>query len=107
METELVIGTEDGRQDPELESTVYRLVQEGLSNIAKHSRAEHVRLRVVERNGAIEVTIEDDGVGFEPGAQHGGFGLAGMRERVAMVGGSLEVDAAPGGGARLHAVIPR
>jgi signal transduction histidine kinase len=90
----------------ELESTVYRLVQEALSNVAKHSRAEHVRLSVVERDGAIEVSVEDDGVGFDTGSRHRGFGLLGMRERVAMHGGSLELSSAPGAGARIRAVIP-
>jgi signal transduction histidine kinase len=90
----------------ELESTIYRLVQEALTNVAKHSRAEHVRLSVVERSGAIEVFVEDDGVGFDPGVRHGGFGLRGMRERVAMVGGRFEIVSAPGAGAAIRAVIP-
>jgi signal transduction histidine kinase len=90
----------------ELESTIYRLVQEALTNVAKHSRAEHVRLRVVERDGAVEVSVTDDGVGFEPEAEHAGFGVPGMHERVAMVGGSLELSSAPGAGATMRAVIP-
>jgi signal transduction histidine kinase len=95
-----------GGPGSELESTVYRVVQEALTNVAKHSRAEHVRLRVVEKGGTIEVSVSDDGVGFDPGAGHRGFGLVGMRERVTMVGGSLELTSAPGGGATMHAVIP-
>jgi signal transduction histidine kinase len=97
-----------GREAPgsELESTIYRLVQEALTNVAKHSRAEHVRLSAIERNGAIEVSVEDDGVGFEPGMRHGGFGLLGMRERVTMVGGRFELTSAPGAGATIRAVIP-
>jgi signal transduction histidine kinase len=95
-----------GGPGSELESTVYRVVQEALTNVAKHSRAEHVRLRVVEQGGTIEVSVSDDGVGFDPGAGHRGFGLLGMRERVTMVGGSLELTSAPGGGATMHAVIP-
>jgi signal transduction histidine kinase len=110
VETELSLSAgrrpADGGLRLELESTVYRLVQEALTNVAKHSRAEHVRLSVVERDGAIRVAVEDDGVGFDPEAEHGGFGLIGMRERVAMSGGSLEVDSAPGAGTRLVAVIP-
>jgi signal transduction histidine kinase len=109
METELSLSDlkgRDGGPGSELDSTIYRLVQEALTNVAKHSRAEHVRLSVVERNGAIEVTVSDDGVGFDPSAPHGGFGLLGMRERVAMVGGSFEVTSAPGAGAMMRAVIP-
>jgi signal transduction histidine kinase len=101
----------EGRPHPErgidLDATVYRVVQEALSNVAKHSRAERVRLSVVERDGSIEVSIEDDGVGFDPDLPEEGFGLLGMRERVAMAGGSLAIDSAPGTGTRIKAVIPR
>ena len=109
VETELSLpdfSRVGGGPGSELESTVYRVVQEALTNVAKHSRAEHVRLRVVEQGGTIEVSVSDDGVGFDPGAGHRGFGLVGMRERVTMVGGSLELTSAPGGGATMHAVIP-
>ncbi len=109
VETELSLSSAHAASNgpgSELESTIYRLVQEALTNVAKHSRAEHVRLSVVEHNGAIEVSVEDDGVGFDTRAGHGGFGLLGMRERVAMVGGSLELTSAPGAGATMRAVIP-
>ena len=111
MDTKVAIGagrSEDdgGRLDPELESTIYRLVQESLSNIAKHARAERVKLRVTERDGSIEVTIEDDGVGFDPGTSERGFGLVGMRERVSMVGGEMEIRSSPGQGATVHARLP-
>jgi signal transduction histidine kinase len=96
----------NGGPGSELESTIYRLVQEALTNVAKHSRAEHVRLSVIEQNGAVEVSVEDDGVGFDVGAGHGGFGVPGMRERVAMIGGSFELSSAPGAGATMRAVIP-
>jgi signal transduction histidine kinase len=109
VETELSlsdVNRGNGGPGSELDSTIYRLVQEALTNVAKHSRAEHVRLSVVEQNGAIEVSVSDDGVGFDPSARHGGFGLLGMRERVAMVGGSFELTSAPGAGAAMRAVIP-
>ena len=95
-----------GEPGSELESIVYRIVQEALTNVAKHSRAENVRLSVIENNGEIEVSVEDDGVGFDPEAEHPGFGLAGMRERVAMAGGSLELAAAPGIGTKVKVRIP-
>jgi signal transduction histidine kinase len=63
-------------------------------------------LSVVERNGEIEISVEDDGVGFDPDAEHSGFGLPGMRERVAMAGGRFELSASPGAGAKMRAVIP-
>jgi PAS domain S-box-containing protein len=94
------------RLDPELESTIYRLVQESLSNVAKHARAERVTLRVQETNGSIEVSIEDDGVGFDPETSDRGFGLVGMRERVSMVGGEVEIRSSPGQGARVEARLP-
>jgi len=98
---------EQGRRiDPELESTIYRLVQEALTNVAKHARAEHVRLRAADGDGAIEVFIQDDGVGFDPKAPHEGFGILGMRERVAMAGGALEITSAPGTGVLVRAAIP-
>jgi signal transduction histidine kinase len=96
------------RLDTELESTVYRVVQEALTNIAKHARAEHVRLRVVESaaEGTIEIEIEDDGVGFDTDRPGDGFGLVGMRERVAIAGGRMRIASAPGGGTRLEVSLP-
>jgi signal transduction histidine kinase len=91
---------------PELESTVYRLVQEALTNVIKHARAEHVDLRVAETNGRIEVSVRDDGVGFSPAAEQTGFGLVGMRERLAIVGGTLEISSTPGEGTALRAELP-
>jgi signal transduction histidine kinase len=111
MDTRVELGggrTEEGdsRLDPELESTIYRLVQESLSNVAKLARAERVKLRVREQNGSIEVLIEDDGVGFDPEAIDRGFGLLGMRERVSMVGGEMEIRSSPGQGATVEARLP-
>jgi signal transduction histidine kinase len=90
----------------EVENAVYRTVQEALHNIAKHASAEEVAVRVTEDEGAIEVIVRDDGVGFDPHADHDGFGLAGMRERVEMAGGRLEISSAPGDGAVIRTVVP-
>ncbi len=109
VQTELSLpgrSASNGPEGPELEGTVYRLVQEALTNVAKHSRAENVVLSVVERDGAIHVSVADDGVGFDPSAQHAGFGLLGMRERVMMAGGSLELSSSPGAGAEVKAMVP-
>jgi two-component system, NarL family, sensor histidine kinase DevS len=82
---------EGGRLGPELETTVYRIVQEALTNVAKHARAEHARV-VVRADGArLAVEVADDGTGFDPDAATTGFGVAGMRERVNLSGGELEV----------------
>jgi signal transduction histidine kinase len=78
--------------DKELETTVYRLVQEALTNVAKHARASHARVSVGLAEGQLVVEIQDDGVGFDPAAQTSGFGVVGMRERVYLTDGTLEVQ---------------
>lgn len=90
----------------EQEITAYRLVQEALSNAAKHSRADHLMLSVSRDDGAILIDIADDGVGFDQALPRGGFGLTGMRERVALVGGTLTIDSKPGDGTRIRARLP-
>jgi signal transduction histidine kinase len=99
-------GRSSQRLDPELESTVYRVVQEGITNVAKHSRAERLWLRVVETDARIEIEVADDGVGFDPEAGTEGFGLLGMRERIGLAGGSLNVRSSIGAGSTLQAQIP-
>jgi signal transduction histidine kinase len=79
------------RLDVELESTTYRLVQEALTNVAKHAGASNVRVAVGEAGGAIQIEVEDDGVGFDTRTAIRGFGLAGMHERVALAGGILSI----------------
>ena len=82
----------DSRVGAELETTVYRLVQEALTNVAKHAGATHVRVAVVDgADGRLVIEIADDGTGFDPAATTSGFGLAGMRERVQLSGGQLTV----------------
>jgi signal transduction histidine kinase len=90
----------------ELEATIYRLVQEALNNVIKHASASAADVRVVEQNGVIEVSVRDDGRGFDPARAGGGFGLVGMRERVALVGGRLSIESEPGSGTELRASLP-
>jgi len=98
--------------DEALTLTVYRLVQEGLNNVAKHSNAQHVTLRVTRGTAAVAghdtigLTISDDGVGADRGAPSSGLGLVGMRERVAALRGRLEVTSERGRGFQLSACIP-
>lgn len=88
------------------ENTVYRLVQEALTNVVKHAEVGRAVVEVVEAGDEIRVLIEDRGRGFESGAATDGFGLLGMRERVALGGGSLTLRSAPGGGTAIAATLP-
>jgi len=87
----------DSGLDPELETTAYRLVQEALTNTVKHARAAKVRVTVGAADGEVLIEVQDDGVGFDTEAQTAGFGLVGMRERVYLAGGTLELRSGEGG----------
>jgi two-component system, NarL family, sensor histidine kinase DevS len=100
------VGAESSRLAAETEETVYRLVQEALTNIAKHANTGHAQARISEREGKISVEIFDEGAGFDPGEATRGFGLVGMRERVELLGGRLEIDSQPGAGTRVTATLP-
>ena len=78
---------DEPRLSEDLETTVYRLVQEALTNVAKHARANRVRVAVKESDGELLIEVQDDGAGFDPDLAGEGFGLAGMRERAALAGG--------------------
>jgi PAS domain S-box-containing protein len=105
------VGVEDHRFPRLVEITFYRVLQEGLTNVAKHSEAGHVGLLLEYREGTLGLVLEDDGRGFdpdrvlEPAADAGRLGLAGMRQRLALLGGTLEVDSTPGGGTTLLARV--
>jgi signal transduction histidine kinase len=98
--------SDDARLPSEIESAVYRLVQEALNNVTKHAGASRAEALVEWSGDTVEVTVSDDGCGFEPAAANGGFGLTGMRERVMLAGGELEIDAMPGQGTTVSATIP-
>jgi len=98
---------EDERLDPELETTVYRVVQESLTNVVKHARAGTVDLAVRRDGDAIELSVSDDGVGFDlQGAAVGGFGLLGMQERIELAEGELRVLPRPDKGTLVSARLP-
>lgn len=84
------------------------IAQEGIANIARHANAHSARLEIAQQNGCVAVTIEDDGVGFDPAqaAVVDGLGLDGMRRRVERLGGAFHAEAAPGSGVRLRIAIP-
>ena len=96
-----------GRLSPEVETALYRIVQEALTNIVKHSRAGRVSIVVGRKDGAVSVVVEDDGVGFDPArTREEGLGLIGMRERVALLGGRLTIESRPGAGTTFVAEVP-
>jgi len=94
------------RLDPEIERTVYRLIQESLTNVIKHADAAQVRLALAEAAGNIDLQVVDDGVGFAQDQINAGFGLVGMQDRVALVGGKVSIDSSPGSGTTVRAQIP-
>jgi signal transduction histidine kinase len=91
--------------DDEVETTIYRLVQEALTNVKKHASASTARVEVTLHGGHVDVTVTDDGGGFDPEASTAGFGLAGMRERAALAGGSLQIASGPKG-TTIRASVP-
>jgi signal transduction histidine kinase len=93
----------------ETETAVYRVVQEAYQNIGKHSQASRVNLLLTSTDTLLELNVADDGIGFEVGramAQPKSFGLNGMRERIALLGGRLEIHSSPGHGATIAMRLP-
>jgi signal transduction histidine kinase len=105
------LGLED-RVAPELETILYRITQESLTNVAKHAKASRVSVTVDQLDdGMVRLRVRDDGVGFDAGngpqlLREGHFGLAGMRERASLIGGTLEVGSLPGHGTTIEARLP-
>jgi two-component system, NarL family, sensor histidine kinase UhpB len=83
---------------PEEELVVYRVAQEALTNAVRHSGARCLWLTLAAENGAVELTVRDDGAGFDPEAAGGGAGLRGMRERAVLIDAQLDVHSTPGDG---------
>jgi signal transduction histidine kinase len=102
-QTEMIVRFEtalaaDERLPPEVETALYRIVQESLTNVVKHARARTVSVVLMRKPGAVAALVEDDGRGFDPDAvRDGGFGIEGMRERVALLDGRLNVESGEGG----------
>jgi signal transduction histidine kinase len=94
------------RPAPELETALYRIVQETLTNAAKNGRATRAATEVVESDGMIEVTVRDNGVGFDPAAATTGSGVLGVRERAELEHGSFEIESPPGHGTVVRATLP-
>jgi len=107
---DLALAREDGvaaqRLDRELESAVYRVIQEALTNVAKHASANRVWIEVAEDADSLLIVVRDDGTGFDMNARGRGFGLVGIRERIALQGGSLAIVSSPGSGTEVRGRIP-
>lgn len=90
----------------EVEITVFRIYQEIVTNLLRHSRAEHASIELFTRDSRLVLTVEDDGVGFSPGERSGGAGILGMRERADLIGGALTIESDPGAGTLVQLEIP-
>ena len=113
VKTEIDLG-EGGRLDAELESTIYRIAQEALTNVSRHAEASWAMVSVSAREGVVHVSVTDDGKGLPDASRlgprgdglEGGFGTSGMRERAELVGGELELLPAPGKGTMVRLTVP-
>jgi signal transduction histidine kinase len=104
-----VVVTGDVRPlHPEVEATLLRIVQEALSNIAKHARASRVGVTLTYLDHELALDVRDDGCGFDPCIPHrsGSFGLRSMRQRAELVAGVLEIESHPGDGTALSVRLP-
>jgi signal transduction histidine kinase len=108
--SELVVERLKRRLHPELESSTYRIIQEALSNVARHAQASRCRVEISQVDWSLRISVEDNGKGFDPAARSPassrGLGLVSMRERVARLGGTLNVDTKIGAGTRLLVDLP-
>ncbi|CAG0940331.1 partial Signal transduction histidine-protein kinase/phosphatase DegS, partial [Anaerolineae bacterium] len=106
------ISKMDERLQPHVETTLYRIAQEAMTNIAKHSHAKNVWLNITRANGHFTLTVRDDGHGFDVNAVQSnpddrvGIGLFGMKERATLVGGAFSIQSAPHQGTRISVQIP-
>jgi signal transduction histidine kinase len=104
VDVEARLGPE--RLPPEVETALYRITQEALTNVVKHARARRVSIVLTRRNGAVTAVIEDDGRGFEETRDGEGLGLLGMRERLELINGKLTVESSHGAGTSIVAEVP-
>jgi signal transduction histidine kinase len=97
----------DDRLPEDTETAIYRIVQEALTNVVKHADAEHVSVVLARQDRTVTALIEDDGRGFDPAAmREEGFGIVGMRERVALLGGTLKLESRKNAGTTVKVEVP-
>jgi len=90
----------------DVEQTIYRLVQEALANVGRHSQANECTVQLSHDSATLSLVISDDGVGFDPSGPHGGVGLHSMRERAVSIGGELSIRSQPGAGTTITLSVP-
>ena len=101
------------RLDASCETVLYRIVQEALTNVRRHSRASQVTVRIVESSGGVEVEVGDNGVGFDVAAdgtvlaRKGHFGILGMQQRAELSGGTWGIESAQGEGTTIRVLLPK
>ena len=101
-----VRGLESARLPADVETALYRMVQEGLTNVARHAHAKTASVMIERRDGIVRAIIEDDGRGFKMSAVHNRLGLYGIRERAELLGGKLTIESEEGKGTSLFVEIP-
>jgi signal transduction histidine kinase len=97
------------RLAPPVEAAIFRIVQEALSNVIRHSNADRAQVALEQEGKTLMCTVSDTGTGFDAASPHGvrdGLGLTGIRERLDSIGGEFRIQSKPGGGTRLTIVIP-
>ena len=108
VKARVAVPDDIGRLSPEIEAAIYRVVQEALHNVARHAQAHTVNIQMVRQNGDVQLLVEDDGIGIQPkaGSSRRSFGLAGIKERIGMLGGRVRINSARGKGTRIEVTVP-
>ena len=106
VEARLELPESARRPASEIETAAYRLVQECLTNAARHAEATLVVVELARRNGAMYIRVSDNGRGFDPASETAGFGLSGVRERVGLLEGELRISSSPGSGTEVVVHLP-
>ena len=109
VRSRVVISDDVGRLDPAVETAIYRVVQEGLHNVAKHAKAQNVNITIERKSETLKLVIEDDGIGIRQQVSNPlrpSFGIAGMQERISTLGGQMKVSSRKSAGTRITVTVP-
>jgi PAS domain S-box-containing protein len=106
LEVEFIHHPEPGAIPQEVALCLYRIVQEALRNVLRHSGTRRAAVSLAGASGGVSLCVSDDGRGFDPRAAGGGLGLVSMRERLHLVGGEIAIDSRPSGGTRIRVRVP-